>query len=90
MNQEQPAWYEPHPVTMERKQELRARGVRIIDAQFKPDGYVNPGEEAEDADTNSDGKLSVAEIREALTEKGVEFDPKAKKADLLALLNEQT
>lgn len=28
--------YEPHPVTPERKAELRAQGYRIIDAQFKP------------------------------------------------------
>lgn len=29
-------WYEPHPVTPERKAELRARGYRIIDAVFAP------------------------------------------------------
>jgi hypothetical protein len=28
--------YEPHPVTPERKAELRAQGLRIIDIQFKP------------------------------------------------------
>lgn len=31
-----PVWYEPHPVTPERKAELRAQGYRIIDAQFAP------------------------------------------------------
>ncbi len=28
--------YEPHPVTPERKAELRAQGYKIIDAQFAP------------------------------------------------------
>jgi len=30
--------YEPHPVTPERKAELRARGYKILDAVFAPDG----------------------------------------------------
>lgn len=28
--------YEPHPVAPERKAELRAQGLKIIDVQFKP------------------------------------------------------
>ena len=28
--------YEPHPVTPERKAELRAQGLTIIDARFAP------------------------------------------------------
>lgn len=28
--------YEPHPVTPERKKELREQGYKIIDAVFKP------------------------------------------------------
>lgn len=28
--------YEPHPVTPERKKELRAQGFRIVDARFAP------------------------------------------------------
>ncbi|WP_057199561.1 HeH/LEM domain-containing protein [Acidovorax sp. Root217] len=39
-----------------------------------------------DPDANGDGKLTVDEIRSTLTAKGIAFDPKAKKADLLALL----
>lgn len=46
------------------------------------DGVPALNVDAED----SDAKLSVAEIRETLTTKGIAFDPKAKKADLLALL----
>ena len=29
-------FYEPHPVTPERKAELRVQGFKIIDAAFKP------------------------------------------------------
>ncbi len=36
--------YEPHPVTAERKKELREQGYKIIDAVFKP-----AEEQAEDA-----------------------------------------
>lgn len=28
--------YEPHPVTPERKKELRAKGFKILDARFDP------------------------------------------------------
>lgn len=34
--------YEPHPVTPERKAELRAQGYRIVDAKFAPDGWEPP------------------------------------------------
>ncbi|AMR77675.1 hypothetical protein [Cupriavidus nantongensis] len=156
-------WYEPHPVSPQRKAELRAMGVQVVDAVFKPEGYENPplrnaeglwadgptiaefiaagyppteypphgyaprstaeeiasaiaaasaiapeGGQRPDgsaagvqidgqglgaihgdkpADTNGDGKLGIEEIRIALTAKGINFDPKAKKADLQALLD---
>ena len=35
--------YEPHPVSPERKQELRAQGYRIIDARFKPAAELPTG-----------------------------------------------
>jgi 4-hydroxy-3-methylbut-2-enyl diphosphate reductase IspH len=38
--------YEVHPVTPERKAELRAQGFKIIDASFAPVGYVHPDAEA--------------------------------------------
>ena len=38
------------------------------------------------ADTNGNGYLSVAEIRAALDERGIEYDPKARRPELLALL----
>jgi hypothetical protein len=31
--------YEPHPVTPERKAELRKMGLKILDARFAPDGW---------------------------------------------------
>lgn len=39
--------FEPHPVTPERKAELRAQGLKIIDARFAPPGaVVEPKDEA--------------------------------------------
>ena len=35
-------WYEPHPVTFERKALIRALGFVILDAEFKPSGHQNP------------------------------------------------
>lgn len=37
--------YEPHPVTPERKAELRAAGYKIIDAVFAPEGEIAPVEQ---------------------------------------------
>lgn len=36
MTMSRPIAYEPHPVTPERKAELRAAGFKIVDAAFKP------------------------------------------------------
>lgn len=38
--------YEPHPVTPERKEELRAAGFKILDVRFKP-ADAEPVQEAE-------------------------------------------
>lgn len=51
--------YEPHPVSPERKQELRAQGFTIIDAVFRPAEHEDPaggasaGREALDAAINT-------------------------------------
>lgn len=38
--------YEPHPVSPERKEELRKQGFKIIDARFAPEGFKpEPAEE---------------------------------------------
>lgn len=86
---EQKIAYEPHPVSPERKAELRAQGYKIIDAKFAPDGYEHQAAAAQDGegDKGVSDKLGVAELRGKLVELGIEFDPKAKKADLQALLD---
>jgi hypothetical protein len=35
-------YYEPHPITVERKTELIEKGFKIIDARFMPKGWVDP------------------------------------------------
>ncbi len=70
--------YEPHPVTPERKAELRKKGLKIVDAKFDPN-RKNSGESANpDAVRkktywkNSDtGEVGVTEKGEVLPE-GVE------------------
>ena len=56
--------YEKHPVSPERKAELRAQGFKIIDAQFKPRAAADKIPEADER------ALLVADLRE----RGVEFD----------------
>jgi hypothetical protein len=36
-------YYEPHPVSPERKAELRGQGFKIVDAAFAPPGWTPPG-----------------------------------------------
>lgn len=48
--------YEPHPVSAERKAELRAKGFRIIDAQFKPADVAEPAVATEPAATPTQRK----------------------------------
>ncbi|RJG10919.1 hypothetical protein D3879_14660 [Pseudomonas cavernicola] len=72
--------YEPHPVSPERKAELREQGLKILDVRFKPEA----DEEAVDLT-----KLKVDVIKARLTAKGVEFDAAAKKPELLELLLKQ-
>lgn len=40
--------YEPHPVSPERKAELRKAGYKIIDAVFAPKGEADAGDESTD------------------------------------------
>lgn len=48
MSKEQKVIYEPHPVSEERKRELKGKGYKILDAAFKPDGFEN--DEFDEAD----------------------------------------
>lgn len=68
--------YETHPVTPERKAELRQQGFKIIDARFKP---------AEDGDGEGP---SVDELRARLSEKGIEYGPRLQAPGLLKLLEQ--
>lgn len=70
--------YESHPVSPERKAELRDQGLKILDIRFKPEDEVASTDYA---------KLKIDEIKALLSEKGIEFDASAKKPELLDLLN---
>lgn len=84
-----PAYYEPHPLPPGRKQELIAQGFRIIDAKFKPPGYLNPGED-EEPKVEKEKALTVDELRAALTALQIEFPEGAKKGELKALYEQAT
>ena len=60
--------YEPHPVTPERKAELRAQGYKIIDAQFAPEELSKPMS-AEERRANFESKFpDLADSGNAPTE----------------------
>lgn len=59
--------YEEHPVTPERKAELRAQGFKIIDARFKP---ANEGPDTSEIDV-----MDGPELTEALEAHGIEDIP---------------
>jgi hypothetical protein len=73
--------YEPHPVSPERKAELRAAGFKIIDARFAPEG------EAPDTVTREGiAKMKRPEVVDLLEAHGAEIAEGASLADLRALL----
>lgn len=83
--------YETHPVTAERKAELRQKGYKILDASFAPDDYEHPEPVKVGTDTKARGKggaPSIEELRTTLTANGVTFDEKAKKPELQKLLDD--
>ncbi|MCG6540177.1 hypothetical protein MCB86_08820 [Pseudomonas sp. KSR10] len=79
--------YEPHPVTPERKAELRKQGFKIIDARFKPQDADGEPEAGGTGRKPSHG-LRVDDIKAKLTEKGITFDEGAERAELAKLLDE--
>lgn len=90
--------YEQHPVSPERKAELRQKGYKIIDARFAPDDYEHPeplkeakgskaGKSAADKKAAEDVELK-AKLQASLIEKGVQFSPDASLEDLKKLLDE--
>lgn len=77
-------------ISPERLAELVAMGaVQVVDAPV-PEPEPEPAVmgtvvDALDPEPVDPAKLTVDQLKAALTERGVEFDPKALKADLLAL-----
>lgn len=68
--------YEPHPVTPERKAELRKQGFRIIDARFKPDHIKAdaPEEPAQVPTVDDIDGMKKAEAKEWLEAHGAETE----------------
>lgn len=61
-----PIWYEPHPVTQERKREITSQGFRIIDAVFDPARIEQPK-----ADPVAVDEMQRADLIAALQERGL-------------------
>lgn len=59
-----PIWYEPHPVSPERKREITSQGYRIIDAVFDPARTAPPPPLPLD-------QMQRAELAAALKERGL-------------------
>lgn len=91
-------WYLPGPFHRyedDVKALAKKSGLRIIDASVtenrdneaeSPPKAKLKAEYAEDGAETNPAKMGVAELREWLTAQGVEFDPKAPKADLVKLI----
>lgn len=69
-----PIHYEPHPVSAERKAELAAQGVAIIDARYKPSDLVaeGAGEDAPAITRESIDQMTRRELVQCLEAHGVE------------------
>lgn len=65
-----------------------ALGWRETGEAVAPDEATTEPAPDTPADTNGNGYLSVAEIRAALDERGIGYNPKAKRPELLALLKD--
>jgi hypothetical protein len=68
--------------------------IKVVDEDCAGGYRIINKSDLQDADTlfddNKTQSLTVAEIKDALTAKGVEFNPTAKKAELQELLDAQT
>lgn len=59
--------YEPHPVSKDRKQQLRDQGFKIIDARFAPVGEDENADKPKiELGTDSDHQFSDEQLREAI------------------------
>lgn len=89
--------YEQHPVSAERKNYLRRKGYKIIDAKFAPEGYEHPvpikeGEASKVSKSAAKKKAGEeaelkTKLQAALTEKGIQFTPETTQEDLQKLLD---
>jgi len=93
-HQDRPVWYEPHPVTQERKAAINAAGFVILDAVFAPEDHENPdvpelkldaAPAAQPVDPDAQTRIDV--LKAALTEKGIKFRANATEAKLQELLD---
>jgi hypothetical protein len=63
--------YEPHPVTPERKAELRAKGLTILDAAFAPEGWQADVVQAQD-ETKAETEAEAKPVRRGRPRKAAE------------------
>lgn len=73
MSKEHKVIYEPHPVSEERKRELKGKGYKILDAAFKPDNFENDEFDETDAleaihELNQELAAENSQLKEALLE----------------------
>lgn len=61
-----PVWFEPHPVSPERKREITSQGYRIIDAVFDPARHP-----PERPDPVAVDEMQRADLVAALKERGL-------------------
>ena len=91
--------YEKHPVTAERKAELRQKGYKIIDAQFAPADYKHPepikagksgggNKPKTEAEKQAAHAAEFEAVKSALTAKSIEFTAEATLDELKKLLDE--
>jgi len=79
--------YEKHPVTPERKKELREQGYTIVDEVYRPEGAPKKVTAPDGESPKPSEGLTVAQLKKALGAKDIAFDPKASREDLAALLD---
>ncbi len=76
INRERPIAWEKHPVSPERKRDLMAKGLKIIDARFAPEGYSLPTEGIGPAAGDLEA-MSVDELHALAKARGVDVHHKA-------------
>lgn len=78
--------YEKHPITNERKAELRNMGYTIIDAKFAPKGYEHPlGYKATETTGEYDG-MTTDELHALAKDRGIKVHANAGKEKVIEAL----